>query len=51
MPQLFLDRVAKRPDAVALRYKDLGLFIRKSLGGNTDEVEAFAARADFGSAF
>ena len=26
VPQLFLDRVAARPDSVAFRYKDLGLY-------------------------
>jgi long-chain acyl-CoA synthetase len=42
VPQLFLDRVAKRPDAVALRYKDLGLYQEVTWRKYRDEVEAFA---------
>ena len=42
VPQLFLDRVAERPETVALRYKDLGLYQEVSWRKYRDEVEAFA---------
>lgn len=42
VPQLFLDRVAARPDAVALRYKDFGLYQEITWRKYRDEVEAFA---------
>jgi long-chain acyl-CoA synthetase len=42
VPQLFIDRVAQRPDAIALRYKDLGLYQEVSWREYRAEVEAFA---------
>jgi long-chain acyl-CoA synthetase len=42
VPQLFLDRVVERPDAVAFRYKDLGLYQEVTWRKYLDEVESFA---------
>jgi long-chain acyl-CoA synthetase len=42
VPQLFLERVAERPDKVALRYKDFGLYQEKTWRQYRDDVEAFA---------
>ena len=42
VPQLFLDRVSQRPDAVALRYKDLGLYQEVTWRRYREEVKAFA---------
>jgi long-chain acyl-CoA synthetase len=42
VPQLFLERVAARPDTVAFRYKDLGLYQEVTWRQYHDEVEAFA---------
>ena len=42
VPQLFFERVAARPDAVALRYKDFGLYQEVTWRKYRDEVEAFA---------
>ena len=42
VPQLFLECVAERPEAVAFRYKDLGLYQQVSWRQYRDEVEAFA---------
>ena len=42
VPQLFLERAASRPDAVALRYKDFGLYQEVTWRKYRDEVEAFA---------
>jgi long-chain acyl-CoA synthetase len=42
VPQLFLERVEARPDAVAFRYKDLGLYQEVTWRQYFDEVEAFA---------
>lgn len=42
VPQLFLDRVAARPDSVAFRYKDLGLYQEVTWKKYREEVEAFA---------
>ncbi len=42
VPQLFLERVKARPDAVAFRYKDLGLYQEVTWRQYHDEVEAFA---------
>src|SRR5262249_20613101 len=42
VPQLFLERAAARPDAVALRYKDFGLYQEVSWRKYREEVEAFA---------
>jgi long-chain acyl-CoA synthetase len=42
VPQLFLDRVSERPDAVAFRYKDLGLYQEVTWQRYHDEVKAFA---------
>jgi long-chain acyl-CoA synthetase len=42
VPQLFLERVRERPDAVAFRYKDLGLYQEVTWQRFHDEVEAFA---------
>jgi long-chain acyl-CoA synthetase len=42
VPQLFFERVASRPDAVALRYKDFGLYQEVTWRKYRDEVEAFA---------
>ena len=42
VPQLFLERVAARPDAVALRYKDFGLYQEVTWRKYRDDVEAFA---------
>jgi long-chain acyl-CoA synthetase len=41
VPQLFLERVEARPDAVAFRYKDLGLYQEVTWRQYHDEVEAF----------
>jgi long-chain acyl-CoA synthetase len=41
VPQLFLDRVRERPDAVAFRYKDLGLYQEVTWRKYREEVEAF----------
>ena len=42
MPQLFIERVAARPDAVALRYKEFGLYQEVTWRKYRDDVEAFA---------
>ena len=42
VPQLFLERVAARPDAVALRYKEFGLYQEVTWKKYRDDVEAFA---------
>ena len=42
VPQLFIERVAARPDAVALRYKDFGLYQEVTWRKYRDDVEAFA---------
>jgi long-chain acyl-CoA synthetase len=42
VPQLFVERVAARPAAVALRYKDFGLYQEVTWRKYRDEVEAFA---------
>jgi len=42
VPELFLERVAERPDAVAFRYKDLGIYQEVTWRKYRDEVEAFA---------
>jgi long-chain acyl-CoA synthetase len=42
VPQLFLERVAERPNAVAFRYKDFGLYQEVTWRQFREEVEAFA---------
>lgn len=42
VPQLFLNRTAQRPDAVALRYKDFGLYQEVTWRKYRADVEAFA---------
>jgi long-chain acyl-CoA synthetase len=42
VPQLFLERAAERPDVVALRYKDFGLYQEATWRRYREEVEAFA---------
>jgi long-chain acyl-CoA synthetase len=42
VPRLFVERAAARPDAVALRYKDFGLYQEVTWRKYRDEVEAFA---------
>jgi long-chain acyl-CoA synthetase len=42
VPQLFVERVAARPDAVALRYKDFGLYQEVTWRKYCDDVENFA---------
>src|SRR5919197_4041345 len=42
VPQLFVERAAARPDSVALRYKDFGLYQEVTWRKYRDEVEAFA---------
>lgn len=42
VPQLFLERVRARPDRVAFRYKDLGLYQEVSWRQYREDVEAFA---------
>ncbi len=42
VPQLFLERAASRPRAVALRYKDLGLYQEVIWSDYREQVEAFA---------
>lgn len=42
VPQLFLDRCARTPDAVAFRYKDLGIYKEVTWRAYRDEVEAFS---------
>lgn len=42
VPELFIERVAERPDAVAFRYKDIGLYQEVTWRKYRDEVEAFA---------
>lgn len=42
VPQLFLERVTARSDAVALRYKDFGLYQEVTWKKYRDDVEAFA---------
>jgi long-chain acyl-CoA synthetase len=42
VPQLFLERVEARPQAIAFRYKDLGLYQEVTWRQYQDEVEAFA---------
>jgi long-chain acyl-CoA synthetase len=41
VPQLFLERVRERPDAVAFRYKDLGLYQEVTWRKYREEVEVF----------
>jgi long-chain acyl-CoA synthetase len=41
VPQLFLERAHERPDAVAFRYKDLGLYQEVTWRKYREEVEAF----------
>ena len=40
--QLFLERVQQRPDQIAFRYKDLGLYQEVSWKRYFDEVQAFS---------
>jgi long-chain acyl-CoA synthetase len=42
VPQLFLERAAQRPDRVAFRYKDFGLYQEVTWRRYRDEVDAFA---------
>ena len=42
VPQLFLERVAQRPDQVAFRFKDFGLYQEVTWRKYREEVEAFA---------
>jgi long-chain acyl-CoA synthetase len=42
VPQLFCERVAARPNAIAFRYKDFGLYQQVTWRKYRDEVEAFA---------
>ena len=42
VPQLFIERAAARADAVALRYKDFGLYQEVTWRKYRDDVEAFA---------
>ena len=42
VPQLFIERVEARPDEVAFRYKDLGLYQQVTWRQYQEEVEAFA---------
>ena len=42
VPQLFVERAAARPDAVALRYKDFGLYQEVTWRKYREDVEAFA---------
>lgn len=42
VPQLFLERAAARPGAIALRYKDFGLYQEVAWRRYRDDVEAFA---------
>jgi long-chain acyl-CoA synthetase len=42
LPQLLLERAAARPDAVALRYKDFGLYREVTWREYREQVEAFA---------
>jgi long-chain acyl-CoA synthetase len=42
VPQLFFERVAERPQSVALRYKDLGLYQEVTWQQYRADVEAFA---------
>ena len=42
VPQLFIERVAARPDAVALRYKDFGLYQEVTWRKYRNDVESFA---------
>jgi long-chain acyl-CoA synthetase len=42
VPQLFLERVSQRPDAVAFRYKDLGLYQEVTWQHYYEEVKSFA---------
>jgi long-chain acyl-CoA synthetase len=42
VPQLFIERAAERPDAVALRYKDFGLYQEVTWRKYRADVEAFA---------
>src|SRR5262245_47303286 len=42
VPQLFLERAAQRPDQVAFRYKDFGLYQEVTWRRYREEVEAFA---------
>jgi long-chain acyl-CoA synthetase len=42
VPQLFLERTAQRPDRVAFRYKDFGLYQEVTWKRYRDEVDAFA---------
>ena len=44
VPQLFIERAASRPDAVALRYKDFGLYQEKTWRQYRDETR-FASPA------
>jgi long-chain acyl-CoA synthetase len=42
VPQLFLERAAARPDSVALRYKDFGVYQEVTWRKYREEVEVFA---------
>ena len=42
VPQLFVERAAARPNAVALRYKDFGLYQEVTWRKYREDVEAFA---------
>ena len=42
VPQLFIERAAARADALALRYKDFGLYQEVTWRKYRDDVEAFA---------
>ena len=42
VPQLFIERVAARPDAVALRYKDFGLYQEVTWRKYLNDVKSFA---------
>ena len=42
VPQLFIERVAVRPEAVALRYKDFGLYQEVTWRKYRNDVESFA---------
>jgi long-chain acyl-CoA synthetase len=42
VPQLFLERAAARPDSVALRYKDFGVYQEVTWRKYGEEVEVFA---------
>ena len=42
VPQLFLERAAARPESVALRYKDFGLYQEVTWRKYREDVEVFA---------